>query len=201
MIPKLTHKHEMTHTAAVDATCTEPGNIEYWTCSGCRKLFSDENGSTEITENDTVIAALGHDLKKTEAKDATCTEAGNKEYWTCSRCEKVFSDEAGTTETTVDAMTIAAPGHEMVHTEANEATCTEAGNKEYWTCSRCEKVFSDEAGTTETTVEAMTIAAKGHDWSDWVVIDEATEEKEGAVAAESCSVMRPERRRSQKKKL
>ena len=106
-----------------------------------------------------------HDLKKTEAKDATCTEAGNKEYWTCSRCEKVFSDEAGTTETTVDAMTIAALGHEMVHTEANEATCTEAGNKEYWTCSRCEKVFSDEAGTTETTVEAMTIAAKGHDWS------------------------------------
>ena len=85
VIPKLTHKHEMTHTAAVDATCTEPGNIEYWTCSGCRKLFSDENGSTEITENDTVIAALGHDLKKTEAKDATCTEAGDHRRRNCDR--------------------------------------------------------------------------------------------------------------------
>ncbi|MEE0122464.1 MAG: leucine-rich repeat protein [Streptococcus salivarius] len=36
-----------------------------------------------------------HTLKKTEAKAATCTENGNKEYWTCEHCGKYFlSDDA-----------------------------------------------------------------------------------------------------------
>ena len=69
-------------------------------CSECEKLFSDEEGTTEITAADTVVAAKGHSLEKTEAKDATCTEAGNTEYWTCSECKKLFGDDQGTTEIT-----------------------------------------------------------------------------------------------------
>ena len=43
---------------------------------------------------DLVSYAL-HTLKKTEAKAATCTENGNKEYWTCEHCGKYFlSDDA-----------------------------------------------------------------------------------------------------------
>ena len=46
-------------------------------------------------------------LTKTEAKAATYTETGNHEYYTCSVCQKVFKDAAGTPETTVEAETIA----------------------------------------------------------------------------------------------
>ena len=60
--------HDLKHTEAKDATCTEAGNIEYWTCSGCGKLFSDEAGTKEITEEETVTEALGHDLKHTEGR-------------------------------------------------------------------------------------------------------------------------------------
>ena len=45
-------------------------------------------------------------LTKTEAKAATYTETGNHEYYTCSVCQKVFKDAAGTQETTVEAETI-----------------------------------------------------------------------------------------------
>ena len=43
-----------------DATCTEKGNKEYWTCEACGKHFSDDEGNTEITLDQTVIPATGH---------------------------------------------------------------------------------------------------------------------------------------------
>ncbi len=42
--------HTLTHTPAVDATCTTPGNVEYWHCSVCGKNFSDSIGTRELTE-------------------------------------------------------------------------------------------------------------------------------------------------------
>ena len=47
-------------TEAKNPTCTEPGNIEYWTCERCGKHFSDENATEEITEEETIIKATGH---------------------------------------------------------------------------------------------------------------------------------------------
>ena len=173
--------HTMTKTEAKAATCTEDGNTAYWTCNTCHKVFSDEHGETETTVADMTIQAKGHTMTKTEAKAATCTEAGNKAYWTCNICHKVFSDEHGETETTVADMTIQAKGHTMTKTEAKAATCTEDGNKAYWTCNTCHKVFSDESGQTETTVEAMTIKATGHDWNtEWTVDKEASCTEEGS---------------------
>jgi rubredoxin len=104
-------------------------------------------------------------MTKTEAKAATCTEAGNNEYYTCDVCELVFKDAEGVTETTVAAETIAKLGHSMTKTEAKEAGCTEAGNNEYYTCGTCGKVFKDAEGATETTVEAETIPAS-HKWDN-----------------------------------
>ena len=41
------------------------------------------------------LVSASHILKKTAAKAATCTESGNKEYWTCEHCGKYFlSDDA-----------------------------------------------------------------------------------------------------------
>ena len=59
--PQFVPHHAMTKTDAVAATCTEVGNIDYWTCNYCHSIFSDEEGTTEITEADTIVAASGHD--------------------------------------------------------------------------------------------------------------------------------------------
>ena len=55
-----THKHNLIETKSKEATCTEDGNITYYTCSECKKIFSDIDGTQEITLEDTVIGASGH---------------------------------------------------------------------------------------------------------------------------------------------
>ena len=62
--------HTLTHHAQKAATCTEAGNIEYWQCSVCNKLFSDANATTEITDAASlVIPAKGH----TFDREGNCT--------------------------------------------------------------------------------------------------------------------------------
>ena len=108
-----------------------------------------------------------HDLVKTEEKAATCTEDGNKAYWICNNCKKLFADENSTTETTLEQVTLKATGHTLTHAPAKEATCTADGNEEYWTCSQCKKLFANETCTTETTLEQVTLKATGHSFGDW----------------------------------
>ena len=67
------HTHTLTAHAAVDATCTAAGNSAYWTCSGCDKIFSDGNGTAEISAIPT-IPALGHNYV-----DGVCTRCGANE--------------------------------------------------------------------------------------------------------------------------
>ena len=169
--------HTLTKVEAKAATCTEVGNSEYYTCGTCGKFFSDKDGKTEIAKDSWVINALGHKLTKTPAKAATCTEAGNKEYYTCGTCGKFFSDKDGKTEIVKDSWVIKALGHKLTKTPAVTPTCAAGGNNEYWTCSVCHKVFKADK-TTETTVAAETLAKDPNHHT-------GGEEQRGAVAA-SC---------------
>ena len=178
--------HTLTKTDAKAATCTEDGNNEYYTCSACRKVFKDADGKIETTVEAEKIAAAGHTMTKTDAKDATCTEDGNTAYWYCSVCKKYFADENGTTEIALDD-TVVKAHHTMTKTDAKEPTCTAEGNNAYYTCSVCGKVFKDEAGTQPTTVEAETLEKKAHT----PVVDAAvaaTCEKTGLTEGSHCSV-------------
>ena len=56
--------------------------------------------------------------------------------------------------------------HSPVKQYAVSATCEVAGNGEYWKCTGCGLVFSDEACTVPTTVAAQTIPPYGHRWSE-----------------------------------
>ena len=86
-IPKLTHTHVLTKTDAVAADCENPGNSEYYTCSGCGKFFSDAAGTTEIAENSWVIPALKHDYGEwVVTTPATETEAGEETRY-CANCD------------------------------------------------------------------------------------------------------------------
>lgn len=58
-------------TPQKDATCTEEGNAEYWTCKTCGKIFSDAAGKTEITLAETAIPVTNHNYK-----DGKCTVCG-----------------------------------------------------------------------------------------------------------------------------
>lgn len=78
-------EHDLQKTEAKDVTCTEDGNIAFWTCSECGLVFCDE-GKTVINAEETVIPALGHEYDLgVITKQPTDTEDGEITY-TCSRC-------------------------------------------------------------------------------------------------------------------
>ena len=94
-----------------------------------------------------------HLLTKTEAKAATCTEDGNKEYWTCEHCKKYFlSDDTNpeTAKAVEQSETVISASHKLTKVEAKAATCTEDGNIEYWTCEHCKKYFLSDDTNPET---------------------------------------------------
>ena len=152
-----THIHNTEHTPGKTPSCTEAGNLEYWHCLVCDIYFTDEDCTQGTDAAGVILPALGHSMSKTSAKAATCTEDGSNAYYTCSSCHTVFKDAQGEQETTIQAEIIPALGHDMTKVEAAVPTCTSTGNNEYYTCSRCGKVFKDEQGEIETTVEAETL--------------------------------------------
>ena len=123
--------HKLVKTGAIAATCTTTGNKEYWTCDVCKKHFADDKAKTEIKDlKEVTIAALGHELTKTEKVDSTCTATGHEAYWTCSRCKGIFADEQGTTATTLDKLTI----EKKAHTPGDYVT---NATEHFKTCSVC----------------------------------------------------------------
>lgn len=80
----------LTHTLGQSATCTEAGNIEYWSCSVCDKIYTDADCKTELTDvnkdgvvdvKDTVIAALGHNYGADgKCQNEGCTSTANIVY-------------------------------------------------------------------------------------------------------------------------
>lgn len=171
---KVTLGDDHTHTYGTTYSSDSTGHWKTCTECGANGEFSKHTGGTAtctakaVCETcDQPYGELGaHKLTKTDAKAATCTEAGNEAYWTCSGCGKYFSDENGINEIEKDSWVLKTPGHDMTKTDAKAATCTEDGNNEYYTCSRCGGVFKDEAGTQATTVVTETLKKLGHDWSN-----------------------------------
>lgn len=136
------HKKDL-HKSRVEATCIRPGNIEYYTCTGCDKLL-DKDGQ-EITE-DIEIPALGHDFtgEWTVTKPATCTESGVKAR-KCSRCKETEKE------------TIPATGHTEAEDAAVAATCTTAGKTAGSHCLVCNTIIKAQEE----------IPATGHSFGKW----------------------------------
>ena len=125
------HVHELTYVATVEATCTEAGSLEYWTCSDCGKNFADENAAEELSN--VAVPALDHTegepVRENEVA-AKCEEAGSyEEVVYCTVCETELSRKTVVTDEL---------GHDIVEYEGKAATCTEAGWTAYETCSRCD---------------------------------------------------------------
>ena len=125
-------KHDLTKHDAKKPTCTENGWEEYETCSRCDYTTFKE------------IVTEGHKYD-TKVTDPTCTEEGYTTY-TCAGCGDSY-----------EADKVASNGHGVIHVEAKEATVDEAGNIEYWYCETCGDVWTDEACTQSSTLEAVTL--------------------------------------------
>ena len=114
--------HDLSHHNAVPHTCTADGTVEYWDCSVCGKKFSDPNGTNEITNIADPNDPARHSLVKTDAKAPTCTDNGNRAYWTCTECRNIFSDDAGLNPTTLADVTVFATGHTWSNDWSSDGT-------------------------------------------------------------------------------
>ena len=54
-------EHAPTFVAAKEANHDDDGNIAHYLCAGCNKYFADEQGTQELTAQDVIIPAAGHD--------------------------------------------------------------------------------------------------------------------------------------------
>lgn len=90
--PKCDHIMSLTDYKA--ASCTEDGNIAYWHCSKCDKYFSDAEGTTEVTLENTVIPATGHQhIVADEAVPPTLESTGLTEGSHCEDCGTVIKEQ------------------------------------------------------------------------------------------------------------
>lgn len=85
-IDKLEHKP--TKVSEKAATVTEEGICEHYYCENCGKYYSDAEGTTEITRNETVLKKLAPEIIDGKGQSAT---AGEKKELTF-RSNAAFSD-------------------------------------------------------------------------------------------------------------
>ncbi len=89
--------HTLIKTARVEPTCKDVGTEEYWTCSVCKKMFSDAAGTAEITAPVSIPASGdGHKPGKPVKENITYTcvdDGGYDEVVYCTLCGKELSRE------------------------------------------------------------------------------------------------------------
>ena len=100
-------------------------DVYWWRTAETAAFTASTTPYTFSNAHTYVDLCAGHILTKTEAKEPTCTEAGNSAYWTCSLCGKYFSDENGTTEIEKDSWVIPATGHDF-----HDGICIVCGSPE-----------------------------------------------------------------------
>ena len=133
VIPKKGHDYgEWQVVKAV--TCTEDGEET--------RICANDPTHTETR----VVEKLGHAMTHVEAKDPTCTEDGNVEYYECGNCGKKFADEEGTTEITTDVV-LPKKGH------TPEEALSSDSSYHFHKCEVCGE-------PVEETKEA-------HTWTEW----------------------------------
>ncbi len=75
-----------TYTKAVDATCTEKGNVAYYTCRDCGKYFANASCTQPLTASQIVIGAKGHTVGSYAFND--------ENHWKiCSVCGEAVTEE------------------------------------------------------------------------------------------------------------
>lgn len=162
-----------------DATCTAPKTCKRTGCTATDGSPLGHDWDTDWT--------IGDDQHWHKCNRTGCTvinDAANHipdrnaatedDPVKCTECGKVLTPALGHVHTS-----------HLTSVAAKAPTCTAPGNAAYWKCS-CDKLFSDDTATTETTLAAVTKSALGHDHNGpWVTTDENEHWK--VCAREGCN--------------
>lgn len=156
----LVHTYEAVN--AVEPTCTENGNKAYYIRDD-GKLFVDQAGTEEVTAEDVVIPATGHDWEL----DPDSVKF-NDDFTVCQATLKCKNDASHVED-------IETTNIEIV--EDVESTCSEAGYTKYL-------ANFDNGMTAEYKADKDVLE---HTWGEWEVVEEATEEEDG-LKKRTCEV-------------
>lgn len=128
------HEHRIYPVEAVEETCSSEGNIAYDECIYCRQKFV--NGK-EVSDEAVILPVSNakHNLTFVPGIAATCRRTGTKEYYKCSICDKMFSDETCAEQIT-DLELPLAP-HNVKQIAAGEATCYSQAHIAHYVCETC----------------------------------------------------------------
>ena len=171
---KVTLGDDHTHTYGTTYSSDSTGHWKTCTECGANGEFSKHTGGTAtctakaVCETcDQPYGELGaHKLTKTEAKAATCMEAGNNEYWTCKTCGKYFSDEKG--ENAIADLAAWKTGDDKINATGHnygDITYTWSDGNTSCTAKKVCSVYKDEVtetvGTTSSVKTPATCTTKG----------------------------------------
>ncbi len=148
-----TEGHEISVVLPVltDESYTKSGDTATCEYGGEATYSVTVNGNTVSFKGAT--AAKGHAYHEHAAVAETCETDGNKLYYTCDNCTKVFDAEKA--ECAQNAWVIA-KHHVYEEHAAIAETCTTDGNTKYYTCKNCTKVFDENQA--ECAQDAWVIA-------------------------------------------
>ena len=182
-IPKLDpgHTHSLTLVPEKKPTCTETGNLAYYTCT-CGKWFTDSEGTAEISDHNSVILPMiSHSISADWSHDDgfhwhTCSGCDGKldftphtwdngvittqpteekdgvKTFTCTVCER----------TRTESIPALQHSHELEYIAAITPACTRAGNIAHYHCKKCGKNYSDSEGSNEIADVSLSIDSTNH---------------------------------------
>ena len=180
---------KLEYRAAVPATCTSGGTLEYWHCSKCGGNYGDAAGTQKLDSIIVAPEATAHlSLVYHEAVEATCISGGTLAYYHCKDCNNKYANEEGTqllSDITVAPDPVEHPS--LIHHEAVEAECTAGGIREYWNCKACGKNYSDALGTKELDNTSTNPDSANHPELEYHAAVPATCTSGGSVAYWHCS--------------
>ena len=105
-------------------------NITYQDCA------KDEAHTVYTYANEQKQESYDYTLQEVKAKEPKCTEAGNKAYYKCSVCGKLYTDQEGTNEVSANTVVVPAKGHSFIWIIDREATEQAEGSR-HEECSIC----------------------------------------------------------------
>jgi len=166
-------------------TCGEGTYTEAIPATGEHVYFDDCSAICEVCGYEREVS---HNIIHVEATEATCAANGNIEYWYCDVCGMAWLDAECTLNTNLMAVVLPATGehvyfddcsaicevcgyerevsHNVIHVEAQAATCTATGNIEYWYCDVCGMAWLDAECTMNTNLRAVVLPMAEHTYDD-----------------------------------
>lgn len=168
VIPPTAHVHSMSEHPEKAATCTEAGNIHYWSCRSCGGMYSDQSGKNAVSAAEVTIPAAGHSWNEgVITREPGCTTEGLKEL-TCTVCEAKSEERihpTGHSASTEDEDPV------WEEQEIREASCSHQGYVlRTLRCRNCSEIM---------TRLLVPVEKLPHSWDSGKVTKEPTADSEG----------------------